>query len=76
MIPLHGIVRLSKTLKEQDAAHLDAVRVAIARTRQLLKHSRPIDTFAGRKTQEPFPHENADTPLAKWMGRRESKPSR
>jgi hypothetical protein len=51
------IYRLSNVSTGYDAMHLEAVRTAIAQSKELLKHSRPGDTFAGRKTQEPFPKE-------------------
>lgn len=48
------INRLSNRLKDLDAEHLKGMREAVADSRELLKSSCP-DTFAGRKTQEPFP---------------------
>ena len=54
--PFH---RLSKTLKDVAAEHLELMREAIARGREILKAPLP-DTFAGRKTQEPFPEEDDD----------------
>ena len=69
------ILRLSNVLKEQDAAHLKAVRDTVAKSRELLNDDRPVDTFAGRKTQEPFPDEDdRDTRTVKWIGSNELKP--
>jgi hypothetical protein len=48
------IHRLSNFFKDAQAKHLEFVREAIARSREVLGVPRP-DTFAGRKTQEPFP---------------------
>ena len=59
---LSRIVRLCDVIKEQDAARLEIVRDSIAKSRQLLTSKLPINTFAGRKTQEPFPPERADMP--------------
>jgi hypothetical protein len=44
------------TLKDLIAKHIETVRVAIAESREILKKP-PPDSFAGRKTQEPFPKE-------------------
>jgi hypothetical protein len=49
------IYRISNRLRDYEAMHLEAVRAAIAHGQEALKNSRAIDTFAGRKTQEPFP---------------------
>jgi hypothetical protein len=48
------VYRISNRLKDIDARHLKLVHEAIAKSRDLLKNALP-DTFAGRKTQEPFP---------------------
>jgi hypothetical protein len=72
---LFRIVRLSNVLKEQDAAHLEGVRNTIAKSRQLLNCIHPIDTFAGRKTQEPFPREDADMSAAEGASPKPLKPS-
>jgi hypothetical protein len=53
MVPIH---RLPNTLKELIARHIEAMRVAIATSREILDKP-PPDNFAGRKTQEPFPKE-------------------
>ncbi len=55
----HRIVvhRLSNRTKDYDAQHLEAARAAIAHGKEVLKDSGAADTFAGRKTQEPFPKE-------------------
>ena len=54
MAPVH---RLSNTLKDFAARHLELVHEAITKSRKLLNMPSP-DTFAGRKTQEPFPKED------------------
>ena len=51
--------RISNTLKDIDAQHLKWMHEAITKSRELLKSALP-DTFAGRKTQEPFPKEEED----------------
>ena len=53
MPPIH---RLSNLFKDVEAEHLKWMREAIANGRELLKSTRP-DTFAGHKTQEPFPRD-------------------
>ena len=52
-LPVH---RLSNIFKEAEAEHLKWVCEAMAEWCEVLKSERP-DTFAGRKTQEPFPQE-------------------
>jgi hypothetical protein len=49
------IFRPSNTVNDYDAKHLEWVRPAIAHSLVVLKANPPADTFAGRKTQEPFP---------------------
>ena len=51
--------RLSNRFKDFEAEHLKLMLEAIANGRELLKLMRP-DTFAGRKTQEPFPKARPD----------------
>ena len=48
--------RLSNIFKEAEAEQLKWVCEAMAEWCEVLKSARP-DTFAGRKTQEPFPQE-------------------
>jgi len=43
--------------------HLEQMRDVIEQSRKLLAKNPVPDTFAGRKTQEPFPQESAKTPL-------------
>ena len=50
------VYRPSNTSKELETQHLALMQEALARSREVLK-SPPPDTFAGRKTQEPFPGE-------------------
>ncbi|HTO63409.1 MAG TPA: hypothetical protein VMM15_19370 [Bradyrhizobium sp.] len=51
------IHRISNRTKDYDARHLEAVRAAIAHGKHVLEDSDAASTFAGRKTQEPFPKE-------------------
>jgi hypothetical protein len=51
------IHRISNGTRDYDARHLEAVRAAIAFSKDILKISGAADMFAGRKTQEPFPRE-------------------
>lgn len=57
MVRPFGIFRTSNNAKELDAKHLERIRIAIERARQALVDYPSPDTFAGRKTQEPFPVE-------------------
>jgi hypothetical protein len=50
------VFRLANTLAAKDAKHLKLMHEAIAKCRQVLK-SPPPDSFAGKKTREPFPAE-------------------
>ena len=52
---IHRIHHLTYEISEQNAV----VRDIIARCLEVLKIPTP-DTFLGRKTQEPFPEENAE----------------
>jgi hypothetical protein len=54
------IHRLSNELRNLDAQHLQLTHEAVAKSRELLKNMPLPDTFAGRKTQEPFPGEDDD----------------
>jgi hypothetical protein len=54
------IHRISNRTKGYDAIHLAAVRAAVAHGEQMLEHSSAVDTFLGRKTQEPFPREKLE----------------
>ena len=72
-MPAHRVNRLSNDMKEQDAAHLGAVRATIAEVLKMLRDCSRPDTIAGRKTQDPFPEEDEDTRLAKWLALRELK---
>jgi hypothetical protein len=49
------ICRVTNTLKDLDAQHLELMLEAIAKSRELLKNKPSSDTFAGRKNYEPFP---------------------
>ena len=51
--PMPPIHRLSNLFKDVEAEHLKWMREAIANSRELLISTLP-DTFAGRKTYEPF----------------------
>jgi len=50
-----------------DANQQRAIRDTIARSLQILEGSSSSDTFLGRKTQEPFPKEDLDARMAKWV---------
>jgi hypothetical protein len=65
MVQPFGIFRTSNNAEELDAKHLEKVRVAIERARQALVDYPSPDTFAGRKTQEPFPIEKDFRPRSR-----------
>jgi hypothetical protein len=44
-----------------------AIRRTIARCAEILKSFPPVDTFLGRKTQEPFPKEKEETRVARSL---------
>jgi len=58
----HPVVihRISNRAKGYDAMHLAAVRAAVAHGEEILEKSCAVDTFLGRKTQEPFPTEKLE----------------
>ena len=53
------IIRQSHTRQEFDDLHLKLIYAAIAHGRQVLADNPVPDNFIGRKTQEPFPSEQA-----------------
>ncbi len=57
MQPAHTLYRLSNIAKGLQEAHVERVRTAIRDARRMLSDHPSPDTFAGRKTQEPFPCE-------------------
>ncbi len=65
--------RIFRTHREADVMHLEQMRNLIAESRALLRHNSP-DTFAGRRTQEPFPAEDGQPQISRWLDSRELKP--
>lgn len=54
---------------------VEQMRELVRRARELLHGLPPPDTFAGRKTQEPFPAENDPLDLASpWVASKELQP--
>lgn len=49
--------RLFRTNRDSDAAQLQQMKDVVAQSRELLQKQPMPTTFAGRKTQEPFPCE-------------------
>jgi hypothetical protein len=68
-LPVH---RLSNIFKEAEAEHLKWVCEAIAEWCEVLKSARP-DTFAGRKTHEPFPSANFSYRSLELLCRQQAK---
>ena len=58
MLPRLRIFRPSNRFNDMEAKQVALARAAIAEARQMLADDPRPDTFAGRKTQEPFPHED------------------
>lgn len=57
--------RIFRGNRDLDARYLEQVRRVLAESCDLLQHNLPPDSFAGRKTQEPFPKE--DHALDGWL---------
>ena len=57
-----------------DMMHLEQMRNVIKQSRELRANTPVPDTFAGRKTQEPFSQEDEDTRMARWMASKELQP--
>jgi hypothetical protein len=51
------IFRMTNVTKGNDASQLNQTQKAILAAREALEHGPAVDTFLGRKTQEPFPME-------------------
>ena len=57
MAPIFRVVRLSNRTEQLEEKLYQRAWTAITETRQMLADNPCPDTFAGRKTQEPFPSE-------------------
>jgi hypothetical protein len=64
--------RIFRALKE-DSSYIEQARLVIAGSEKLLRTPIP-DTFAGRKTYEPFPGEDDEPPITGWLNSRELQP--
>ena len=60
MARIFRIARSSNVSKNLDDQQLEETRAAINEGRRLLADNPRPDTFAGRKTQEPFPKEKKE----------------
>lgn len=58
---------------ESDSDHIKQTRELTRNAREALKKPCP-DTFAGRKTQEPFPKEDDGSHISRWLHSRELQP--
>ncbi len=52
------IIRPSNGQREQDDRHIKIMRDEMSAARRVLADNPKPDSFAGRKTQEPFPQED------------------
>ncbi len=57
MLRIFRIARRSNTIKNMEEQHFEQAWAAIKEARRTLADNPLPDTFAGRKTQEPFPRE-------------------
>lgn len=60
MSRIFRIVRPSNTIKNMEEKHFELAWAAINEARRTLDDNPVPDTFAGRKTQEPFPREERE----------------
>jgi hypothetical protein len=67
-------LRIYRNIKEADAEHLRFVRDVIARSRELLASNPVPTTFAGRKIQEPFPSQDEEPLIKRWLTSKELRP--
>ena len=54
------IFRIVNVIKGEYADHILQAKARVAEARQALKDIPLVDTFVGRKTQEPFPKEKEE----------------
>jgi hypothetical protein len=68
------LYRIFRGHTDFDMMHLELMRELIKKGREVL--ARPVpDTFAGRKTQEPFPKED-DSHIAQWVASKKLEPQK
>ncbi len=65
--------RIFRPHRVSDQEHIEQVRGVIAQGCDTLRRYPVPDTFAGRKTQEPFPQEDEEH-IARWMASKELQP--
>lgn len=68
MLPTFRIFRISKTRKEFDDCQIKQANAAVVHSRKVLTDNPLPDTFMGRKTQEPFAEEDADSKIEGFKG--------
>jgi len=51
-----------------------AIRRTIAHSVEILKSFSSVDTFLGRKTQEPFPKGDEETRVERWLNTKRLQP--
>jgi hypothetical protein len=66
--------RIFRGYTDFDMMHLEQMRAVIKRSRELLANTSGPDTFAGRKTQEPFLQDDELTRMAKRIAAKEPEP--
>ena len=67
--------RIFHTHRDSDLEQIEQTRDLIAHSLGVLRNNPAPDTFAGRKTQEPFPEEeDLDTRTGHWMTTKELLP--
>ena len=65
--------RTLRTHRDSDQEQLEQVRGLLAQSLDVLRNNPVPGTFAGRKTQEPFPQEEDDR-AERWMASKELQP--
>lgn len=66
-------IRIFHPDREADSELQRTVRERLARNMEALKRRGP-DTFLGRKTQEPFPQEDEQAQINRWLNSKELQP--
>lgn len=66
--------RICRGESDYDMMHVEQIREVIKRSRELLANNPVPDTFAGRKTHEPFPEEGNKSPTDRYTDSKELQP--
>lgn len=61
-------------IQDINTNHVEQLREVIAQSQKLLGDNPTPDTFVGRKTQEPFPAEDEERQIDRWLDSKELQP--